>query len=131
MRKNLSKGKYRYITAPDLNTSSSEMDFIVKTFGKGSATRTSAGIKHGSGLTGYGIALVALREIKKLNNMNKKLQYKIAKLMHDEYENYSRKVGWKTQKKCQTLFDELPPANKEVMLYVAGSIIMALKKLNK
>lgn len=55
-------------------------------------------------------------------------QYEIAKLMHVQYESYSLKVGWKTQKKCQTLFDELPPANKEVMLWVAGSILAEIKK---
>jgi hypothetical protein len=55
--------------------------------------------------------------------MNREIQLKIAKLMHDEYEEYSRKVGWKTQKKCQTLFEELSPANREVMLWVAGSIM--------
>jgi len=63
--------------------------------------------------------------------MKKEIQYKIAKLMHDEYEDYSRKVGWKTQKKCQTLFDELPPANKEVMLWVAGSILKFIEEAKK
>ena len=57
-----------------------------------------------------------------------KQQYKIAELMHNEYEEHSKKVGWKTQKSCQTLFDELPPANKEVILWVAGSIMKYIKK---
>ena len=46
----------------------------------------------------------------------------LAEFMHNEYESYAKKVGWKTQKDCQTLFDELPPANKEVMLWVAKSV---------
>lgn len=53
----------KYITAPDIGTSSKEMDYIVKNFGKGSATRTSKGIPHGSGMTGYGIALTARKAL--------------------------------------------------------------------
>lgn len=55
----------------------------------------------------------------------------LAEFMHNEYENYAIKVGWKTQKKCQTLFDELPPANREVMLWVAKSVYDKLLQAQK
>ena len=54
--------------------------------------------------------------------MNKEELKQIAEFMHNEYESYAKRVGWKTQKECQTLFDELPPANKEVMLWVSKSV---------
>ena len=54
--------------------------------------------------------------------------YELAQFMHDDYEDYAKKVGWKSQKKCQTLFDELPPANKEVMLWVAKSVKDKIEK---
>ncbi len=55
-----------------------------------------------------------------------KQDYELAKFMHNEYEKYAKVVGWKSQKKCQTLFDELPPANREVMLWVAKSVRLKL-----
>jgi len=54
---------------------------------------------------------------------DKEIIEELANFMHNEYEKYSKEVGWKTQKDCQTLFDELPPANKEVMLWVAKSVL--------
>lgn len=62
--------------------------------------------------------------------MDKYIQ-ELAEFMHNEYELYAKKVGWVTQKKCQTLFDELPPANKEVMLYIAKSVSDKLIRQNK
>ena len=52
----------------------------------------------------------------------------LAEFMHNEYESYAKRVGWKTQEECQTLFDELPPANKEVMLWVAKSVSDKLRQ---
>jgi len=54
----------KYITAPDIGIGSKEMDYIVKTFGKGTATRTSKGIPHGMGMTGFGIALTIRKVLK-------------------------------------------------------------------
>lgn len=47
---------------------------------------------------------------------------RVARKMHDEYEKAAKIVGWKTQKSCQVPFDELPEANKKVMLIVATAI---------
>jgi hypothetical protein len=49
--------------------------------------------------------------------------YKVAVLMHNEYEAQARLVGWKTQESCRVEFDNLPEANKKVMLYVAEKVI--------
>lgn len=46
----------------------------------------------------------------------------LARLMHDEYERQAKIVGWKTQEQCQVKFDDLPEANKKVMLALAQAI---------
>jgi len=57
--------------------------------------------------------------------MNKEQQeiLDLAKFMHIEYENYAKDVGWKTQKKCKVLFEQLPEKNRKVMLYVAEKVL--------
>jgi len=40
--------------------------------------------------------------------------------LHNWYEEAAKEAGWKTQGSCQVPFDQLPQANKEVMLKVAG-----------
>ncbi len=60
----------------------------------------------------------------------------IAKLLHDNYEIEAKKVGWNTQKSCKVEFNDLPEANKKVML-AQGELILNLfnehtnSKLNK
>ncbi|MCE7743878.1 MAG: hypothetical protein GPJ52_01960 [Candidatus Heimdallarchaeota archaeon] len=58
---------------------------------------------------------------------------RIAEAIHNHYENQSKKTGWKTQKKCQVVFNDLPQENKEVMIDIAqmivGSIILASQEL--
>jgi len=41
----------------------------------------------------------------------------IAEKLHDLYEESAKAVGWKTQKDCQVKFNDLPEANKKVMLH--------------
>lgn len=47
----------------------------------------------------------------------------VAKFMHNTYESKAHEEEWKTQEKCQVPFDDLPEANKNVMLYVAYKTI--------
>ena len=58
---------------------------------------------------------------------------RIAEAFHNHYETQSKKTGWKTQKKCQVAFNDLPQENKEVMIDIAqmivGSIILASQEL--
>jgi len=46
----------------------------------------------------------------------------LAEWLHNTYERISREVNWKTQKKCQVEFKDLPKENKSVMLRVAQAI---------
>lgn len=48
---------------------------------------------------------------------------RLAKFMHEEYENSARLFGWESQKKCRVPFEELPSANAKTMLNVAKQII--------
>jgi len=64
--------------------------------------------------------------MKKKTNTPKEMDYELAKFMHDEYEMYAKKVGWETQESTKTIFDELPLANREVMLWVAKSVRIKL-----
>ena len=56
--------------------------------------------------------------------MNKE---EIARLLHDEYEKAAKEEGWHTQKRCRVKFNDLPDANKRVMLRIAGIIITKLQ----
>ena len=56
--------------------------------------------------------------------MNKE---EIARLLHDEYEKAAKEEGWRTQEYCRVEFDDLPDANKRVMLRIAGIIITKLQ----
>lgn len=53
---------------------------------------------------------------------------KIARLLHDEYEAYSVKAGWKTQDATRVPFEKLPEANKEVMIYIAGLVHFEIQR---
>lgn len=46
----------------------------------------------------------------------------IAKDFHDAYEELSSKHGWQSQKKCRVAFDDLPPANRSLMIAVVGRV---------
>lgn len=52
----------------------------------------------------------------------------LAAFSHDVYEAEAVKAGWKTQEQCRVPFDELPEANKTVMLAVASAIIAEVEK---
>jgi hypothetical protein len=45
--------------------------------------------------------------------------YQLAVLMHRKYEKLSKENNWDTQEECRVVFDDLPEANKKVMLGVA------------
>lgn len=47
--------------------------------------------------------------------------------LHETYEAQAREVGWKTQESCRVKFDELPEANKKVMLKIARDIAYNLE----
>ena len=48
---------------------------------------------------------------------------KLAIWMHEQYEEISKQARWKTQKKCQVKFKDLPEENKQVMIELAKRII--------
>lgn len=48
---------------------------------------------------------------------------RLAEFLHENYEKIARQENWKTQIKCQVKFDELPEANKKVMLKLAEKLI--------
>ena len=47
----------------------------------------------------------------------------LAKFMHDLYEMYAVKWGWKTQAQCQVRFEDLPETNKRTMIAVAEHLL--------
>jgi len=48
-----------------------------------------------------------------------KSKEEIAEILHNAYEEYSKRTGWKTQERCKVKFKDLPKENKEVMLLIA------------
>ena len=54
---------------------------------------------------------------------NKKNTLRLAKFMHEEYENMARLQGWETQEKCRVSFEALPEKNIKIMLGVAQQIL--------
>jgi len=54
---------------------------------------------------------------------NKKNTLRLAKFMHEEYENMARLQGWETQEKCRVSFEALPEKNIKTMLGVAQQIL--------
>jgi len=51
----------------------------------------------------------------------------LAKFMHQTYEHHAKRLGWSTQAQCQVAFEDLPKANKEVMLSVAQDLLTLFK----
>jgi len=51
------------------------------------------------------------------------LVYEIAKFLHERYEFHSEKELWNTQQICKVPFDDLPKANKKVMLAVSKDLL--------
>ena len=52
----------------------------------------------------------------------------IAKELHIAYEQYSKNAKWKTQKKCQVEFKDLPEENQVVMISIARLIKIWIKE---
>ena len=52
--------------------------------------------------------------------------YILAEWLHNAYEELSKEKGWKTQKKTQVKFDDLPKKNKEVIFDLASIILTNL-----
>jgi len=48
---------------------------------------------------------------------------KLAIWMHEQYEEISKQAQWKTQKKCQVKFKDLPEENKKVMIALVKRLI--------
>jgi len=48
----------------------------------------------------------------------------VAEFLHNTYEDLAKEVGWKTQKSCRVKFNDLPEANKKVMLGMADAVIL-------
>jgi ribonuclease HI len=57
-----------------------------------------------------------------------KTDEKIAEELHNAYEQYSKNAGWKTQKKCQVKFKDLPEDNQVVMISIARLIKQWVKE---
>lgn len=58
----------------------------------------------------------------KADEIFKETSGELAEWLHDTYEEISKKVNWKTQKKCQVKFKDLPKENQSVMLKIAQAI---------
>ena len=57
-----------------------------------------------------------------------KTDEQLAKDLHDAYEQYSKNAEWKTQKKCQVEFKDLPEANQIVMISIARLVKIWIKE---
>jgi len=55
-------------------------------------------------------------------------RYKLAKFLHQRYEERAKQTGWDTQKSCKVSFNNLPLKNRTTMLLVAQDIIEYFKK---
>jgi len=51
----------------------------------------------------------------------------LAKFLHQRYEHHAKRLGWSTQAQCQVAFEDLPKANREVMLSVAQDLLRLFK----
>ena len=49
---------------------------------------------------------------------------KLAKWLHDNYEEISKNKNWNTQENCKVEFDALPDANKQTMIELANRLLM-------
>jgi hypothetical protein len=47
----------------------------------------------------------------------------LAKYLHENYEELSKKTGWETQKNCRVDFEYLPEQNRKVMEGLAYKLI--------
>ena len=56
---------------------------------------------------------------------------KLAKELHDFYEERSIVNNWNTQKSCKVSFDALPKENKQTMLDLASLVQSKLSELEK
>ena len=54
-----------------------------------------------------------------------KTKREIAEILHNVYEEESKRVGWKTQESCRVEFKDLPEKNKQVMRKIA-EVVMEL-----
>lgn len=48
----------------------------------------------------------------------------LAKYLHDNYEQIAKRTKWQTQKNCKVEFEDLPAANKNTMILLAGKLIL-------
>ncbi len=48
---------------------------------------------------------------------------KLARFLHDSYEEIASDKGWDTQNECKTTFKDLPIKNKQTMIALAGRLL--------
>ena len=61
-------------------------------------------------------------------NIGREIQ-RVATIMHNEYEECSKILNWKTQKSCNNKkFKDLPIKNQNVMKYLARKMLIREKK---
>ena len=60
-----------------------------------------------------------------------KTDEQLAEELHNAYETYSKNANWKTQKKCQVKFKDLPEANQIVMISIARLVNTWIKEALK
>ena len=57
-----------------------------------------------------------------------KTDEELAEELHIAYEKFSKNANWKTQKKCQVEFKDLPQENQVVMISIARLIKSWIKE---
>ena len=50
----------------------------------------------------------------------------LAKLFHDTYERLAPAFGWRTQKQCSVAWDDLPQANRALMVATCTTLLKHL-----
>jgi len=54
---------------------------------------------------------------------NEDITERLARFMHETYEDRARFYDWETQEKSRVAFEDLPPENAKTMLAVAKEVI--------
>jgi len=99
-------------------------EHYVRIFKKPGRTLLTCSCEHGTRFCNSPtICKHKLAVIKKITDKKRPNYKKLATWMHEQYEKIAKKVGWKTQKDCSVIFEDLPEKNKEVMFELAKRII--------
>lgn len=71
-----------------------------------------------------------MRELKTLKDFSFTPE-ELAKIFHNNYEDFAKNNGWKTQESCKVKFENLPEKNKETMIDVCTHILLILEAKEK